>query len=353
MQRFCDSEKRFLRSDQLTSTGVKELCLHYATRLPFSEVSALTERLSGVRLLSEDSVWRLVQKEAGHLDEQQEQQIKESCNLPMPNFVALDDDSLYAATGEGIGTETVVFTDGICVKAQKTNREGANLHDTVVSDKPRQENQAKADKRHETDVMLVPRRDGSFAFVSEGVSGSWSIVEAARSFFRREWGSHTATIPLVAITDGARAIREDLSALFGPNVRVILDWYHLARRVYENLSMAAYSMKQREEWERQTLGFLWQGQSAEAIAFLSQLTARNAKALSALLGYLEKHASEIIDYGRRQKAAKPIGSGRMEKAVDQVIGLRQKDHGMSWTRKGSRALALLKVQELNARSLTA
>jgi len=40
----------------------------------------------------------------------------------------------------------------------------------------------------------------------------------------------------------------------------------------------------------------------------------------------------------------------MEKAVDQVIGWRQKDRGMSWTQQGSRALALLKVAELNARS---
>jgi len=39
----------------------------------------------------------------------------------------------------------------------------------------------------------------------------------------------------------------------------------------------------------------------------------------------------------------------MEKAVDQVIGIRQKNRGMSWTKKGSRALALLKVAELNVR----
>jgi hypothetical protein len=39
----------------------------------------------------------------------------------------------------------------------------------------------------------------------------------------------------------------------------------------------------------------------------------------------------------------------MEKCVDQVVGYRQKGKGMSWTRAGSRALALLKVAELNAR----
>jgi len=39
----------------------------------------------------------------------------------------------------------------------------------------------------------------------------------------------------------------------------------------------------------------------------------------------------------------------MEKGVDQVIGQRQKKKAMSWSAKGSRALAILKVVELNGR----
>ena len=63
--------------------------------------------------------------------------------------------------------------------------------------------------------------------------------------------------------------------------------------------------------------------------------------------YLEKHRAEIIDYGRRQRAGKPIGSGRMEKGDDQVIGARQKHKGMSWSPTGSKALGIVKVVELN------
>lgn len=56
----------------------------------------------------------------------------------------------------------------------------------------------------------------------------------------------------------------------------------------------------------------------------------------------------IIDYERRVKAGKTIGSGRMEKAVDRAaVGVRQKKKGMSWSEAGSRALSLLKVVELN------
>ena len=62
---------------------------------------------------------------------------------------------------------------------------------------------------------------------------------------------------------------------------------------------------------------------------------------------MERQQGEIIDYERRQKAGKSIGSGRMEKGVDQVIGYRQKKKGMSWSQKGSKALAILKTVELN------
>jgi len=197
-------------------------------------------------------------------------------------------------------------------------------------------------------VLLLPRRDGSEHLLCEGVSGSWSLVEAGRDFLRREWSGQRLSV--LALTDGAKTIRSDLSALFGSGVRVVLDWYHLAKRVYENLSMAAHSMQERQEWERSVLSLLWRGRTSAALSFLSGLTPRNGKALTDLVGYLDKHASEIIDYERRQESGKPIGSGRMEKGVDQVIGARQKGKGMSWSQVGSRALALLKVAELNARA---
>jgi len=66
-----------------------------------------------------------------------------------------------------------------------------------------------------------------------------------------------------------------------------------------------------------------------------------------LLGYLDKHRQDIIDYGARQAVGKPVGNGRMEKGVDQVIGFQQKKKGMAWSRRGSKALAILKVVELN------
>jgi hypothetical protein len=151
----------------------------------------------------------------------------------------------------------------------------------------------------------------------------------------------------VAVTDGARSIRTMLQELFGPSVRVILDWYHLAKRTYQLLSMVAHEKTEREEMERRVLSLLWRGHTSEALSYLRGLSARREEALSSLVLYLENHAEEIIDYERRAKAGKAIGSGRMEKTVDQAVGMRQKKKGMSWSESGSRALSLLKVVELN------
>ncbi|MDZ7621385.1 MAG: hypothetical protein U5O69_02805 [Candidatus Competibacteraceae bacterium] len=47
------------------------------------------------------------------------------------------------------------------------------------------------------------------------------------------------------------------------------------------------------------------------------------------------------------ESGKTIGSGRIEKGCDQVIGHRQKKKGMSWSKMGSSSLGILKVAELN------
>ena len=75
--------------------------------------------------------------------------------------------------------------------------------------------------------------------------------------------------------------------------------------------------------------------------------AKNEEKRIELIGYLEKHKTEIIDYNRRKKAGKSIGSDYIERACDQTIGYRQKTKGMSGQRVGRKSLSILKVIELN------
>ncbi len=167
---------------------------------------------------------------------------------------------------------------------------------------------------------------------------------------QREYGDHEGPLDLVVISDGAGTIRSSLQAIFGTAPVVILDWYHLRKKCRELMSMIAFNKADKERHLPVILNALWTGNVAQAIDYLNtEVAVRNAGKHQELLGYLDKHRHEIIDYGRRQQAGKPIGSGRMEKGVDQVIGQRQKKKAMSWSAKGSKALAILKVVELNGR----
>lgn len=79
----------------------------------------------------------------------------------------------------------------------------------------------------------------------------------------------------------------------------------------------------------------------------NHVVVRNQDKWQELINYLEKHQPEIINYNRRSRAGRTIGSGQVEKGVDLTVGSRQKHRGMSWQPLGSKALCLFKVAELN------
>jgi hypothetical protein len=308
------------------------MCLYYCNRLSFAEVAKLVERVSGERLVCEQTLWNWAQQKAREVSAALCSEVAAAGPLPIPAVEEAVE--IYEASSE----EVLVMTDAIQVKAQKPTRERAG-------EAPRRAK--KVNKRVSTDLLLLESREGPFRCLSGGLDGEASLPEVAQAFLKREWGEHSGALPVVAITDGARSIRSMLEEIFGPSVRVILDWYHLAKRTYQLLSMVAHDRAERERMEGRVLSLLWRGGVSEALSYLRDAPARREEALASLVVYLENHASEIIDYERRAKAGKTIGSGQMEKAVDRAVGARQKKKGMSWSEAGSRALSLLKVVELN------
>ena len=213
--------------------------------------------------------------------------------------------------------------------------------------------------RVSTDVWLVERaRGASFEAITAGIDESGAEVlsaeEQLRWHLRKEYGERCRfreqPLPIVAIADGAKAIRCSLERIFGHSVAMILEWYHLKKKVGELMSMVAKNKVEKERHLEVLLGQLWCGEVKDAVRYLrTEIEARDEEKKRALVGYLEKHQGQIIDYERRAKAGKTIGSGRVEKGVDQAIGARQKKKGMSWSEVGSKALGILKVVEMNQR----
>lgn len=232
--------------------------------------------------------------------------------------------------------EIIVFMDDVGVKAQKPKK-GVE----------RKEGDA---KRIENTVAMVQDSNGYYHYITEGINKkgetiypiSMGIGDTVKRLYKKE-----KELPIVAITDGARNIRVVLQSVFGVLVFVILDWYHLQHKIQNIMSMMVWSKKDKELHYNTICNLLWYGKVEEAIEYIRSMAGiKNIPKQQELLGYLEKHKHEIIDYQRRQEAGKTIGSGRGEKANDQVVARRQKKKGMSWAKSGSKSLAILKVYSL-------
>ena len=97
-----------------------------------------------------------------------------------------------------------------------------------------------------------------------------------RAKIAEEYGATHHPLKIVAITDGAKAMRGRLVASFGMAITLILDWYHLGKKVTELMSRIA-SNKQEQALHLQCIFRpLWRGQVTEVVEYLNtQVRARN------------------------------------------------------------------------------
>lgn len=334
-------------TDGYVSNRLQELSAYYSNRMSYEEVAGLVERLTGERLLSDQTIWQIVQHKAVQVSEQWKHEVETS----LSRVVGLPEVNGQVDVYDRLGAEILLFEDGIQVKQQKEKRVGRSEAESGLEEMV---NEVSKRSRVNTDVFLLQKSNGAFEYLSAGIdragNESVSLAHIVQTHIIQEYGKEKEPLNLVTISDGAKTIRLRLLEIFGVTTTVILDWYHLSKKLRELMSMIARNKVEKSMHLRELFQHLWQGRVEQALAYLhTQVQPRNKEKLAELIGYLEKHQTEMIDYERRKQAGKTIGSGRVEKGVDQVIGHRQKGKGTSWRPKGSKALAILKILELNGR----
>ena len=186
---------------------------------------------------------------------------------------------------------------------------------------------------------MLERKDGSYRTIiaGEGISR----VELYRAEIVAEYGEGAKELAVVVITDGARHLKKEIKEVFGNRVRHILDWYHLEAKVFQLMTQIAPNKQVKEKMQELIINELWSGMSDSAIKLIEEIEARNQSKQAELKGYIEKNKDSIINYEKRKEAKKVIGSGRMEKQNDVIVAQRQKRQGMSWSKSGSRNLAIV------------
>jgi len=184
-----------------------------------------------------------------------------------------------------------------------------------------------------------------YAFAEATVEGLWLQVSA----LLLELGVLAGERRLLVLGDGAAWIRTWFESLGISRKAMILCWWHLRKRCYEQMSSAGGPKDRRRAFEKELLGRLWEGKVNAAIELLKGTLewVRNPAAVEELIAYLEKRSAYIPDYQQRQRAGLWIASTRVEKYNDWAVSARCKHQGMSWSPQGVLALAALEAARRN------
>ena len=157
---------------------------------------------------------------------------------------------------------------------------------------------------------------------------------------------------LVFFSDGAACIRDNIEKYFGfRQYTIILDWLHLEKKCNEFLSMGTRGSKdEKQRIKKELASILWTGRYQNAINYLESLKksqVRNSVKIEEFKDYIRRKSPNLTCYALRHELNLRISSNRVEKANDLVVAARQKHNGMSWSRNGSGALAVITATMIN------
>ena len=161
-------------------------------------------------------------------------------------------------------------------------------------------------------------------------------------------GVHRGRMRLLFVNEGARWIRNWFEGLPVKSKNMVLCWYHLAKRCFNDLGMAC-GRRRAEEIGKEVLGHLWEGRVEEALAVLAQhrLEMKNRPAMDRVIEYLRNRRPYLPCYRERREAGLWIASNRVEKINDWTVSQRCKGRGMDWTREGVLSIAVLESTRRN------
>ena len=312
------------------STGLCEIICYYGNQLSHRENAKLLQRVSGCELYCAAQIANRIS----------EQSARAEVFFAVRNagaeliFPPVDTDiDLYSVGGE----EVCYLDDAVGVTRQNAKRQDS----TYVKDK----------ETIQTDVVMIQRPGGGgYEYLSRTDDADLDLdLESRVAMTLSRLYKGKKKLNLVAITDGAQTIRCRLNRLFTDKVNVILDWYHLEKRVREQMSRLGFKKEEKEVFIKSVMQDLWTGNTFGALTYIDLIIRpeKNESVKEDLLKYLQKHRAEIINYKKRKEAGKCIGSGRGEKGNDQVTAYRQKKKGSAWSPKGSEALSTLRCLQLN------
>lgn len=140
---------------------------------------------------------------------------------------------------------------------------------------------------------------------------------------------------LVFVCDGAAWIWKLVEHYF-PDAVQIVDWYHACQYLYP-LAEALFSCEtQQQAWLIEMKELLWEGQVHTILQRCQQLPQKVAEPAHKLIRYYTNN-QERMRYDMFREQQYFIGSGAVESGCKQVVTMRLKRSGASWSEAGASA----------------
>ena len=249
-----------------------------------------------------------------------------------------------------------ITIDDVCTKRQKaTHRKKGEKSETLSPVKVYKAPTApinglvkrlypKREQHYQTVIHLQRqgKTGGNYLLNGKGLPYLYPIIVAFCCF------NKLLALNWIFFTDGQRTLLDSIILRFAwkMNKKIILDYYHLQKKCQRQFSMAFHNDTKRAHNLHITLQFLWYGLSDEAITFLQSIEnqhVKNEEEKQVLIQYITRNLNAIPCYELRKQIGLRNSSNCAEKANDQLVAIRQKNNGMSWSPEGSIALASLQA----------
>ena len=266
------------------------------------------------------------------IGEKQARHLITEYNRGRDRMTKLKYDDLASGIEEGPGKCCYISVDDIGVRFQKPERKGKCK---------------KGRSFIENTVIHIQAEGKQYTLTAIGMDKAFKLLVA----FLLE-NRLMEDYRLVFFSDGATCIRDNIEKHFGfRQYTIILDWLHLEKKCNEFLSMGIKGAKDEKlRIKKELASILWTGRHQNAICYLESLKksqVRNAVKIEELKDYIRRKSPNLTCYALRHELNLRISSNRVEKANDLVVAARQKHNGMSWSKNGSGALAVITVTVIN------
>ena len=132
---------------------------------------------------------------------------------------------------EATETEILLLDDALPVKRQKEARERRKGDENQPIEVVSSDCEAATERaRISTEVRVLEKKKGGFEYITGVIDNEEKeplpLASIVKSKVIQEYGDEPNPLTIVVITDGAKAIRGRLLAIFGMTVVIILDWFH-------------------------------------------------------------------------------------------------------------------------------